>query len=121
MPPGSPARPPPVPAHSPPRDIPQQPSSLLEELGADSVKGDVLIAPTQAQRHDPQRTSTRADTLTLTLVPTLTLILILTLTLILVPLVAQDEEGAPPGTVGSEPPHTPRAVMEPDWTQPVSR
>ena len=48
LPPGSPARPPPVPTHSPPRDIPQQPSSLLEELGVDSIKGDVLIAPTQA-------------------------------------------------------------------------
>eukprot|EP00964_Phaeocystis_antarctica_P078173 scaffold48609_cov59-Phaeocystis_antarctica.AAC.1 len=46
--PGSPARPPPVPTHSPPRDIPQQPSSLLEELGVDSITGDVLIAPTQA-------------------------------------------------------------------------
>eukprot|EP00964_Phaeocystis_antarctica_P031488 scaffold17809_cov59-Phaeocystis_antarctica.AAC.2 len=34
-------------------------------VGADSIRGDVQIAPTQAQRHDPQRTSTRADTVLL--------------------------------------------------------
>ena len=36
---------------SPPRDIPQEPSSLLvagEELGADSIKDDAQIAPAQA-------------------------------------------------------------------------
>ena len=65
---------------SPPRDIPQQPSSQLKELGADSIKNDAQIAPVQAT---PQplgpRPSTRADTLILT--PTLTLILAPTLTL----------------------------------------
>ena len=73
-----------------PRDIPQQPSSLLvagEELGADSIKDDAQIAPAQAI---PQplvpRPSTRAGTVQianpniLTLTPTLTLILTPTLT-----------------------------------------
>ena len=62
------------------RDIAQQPSSQLKELGADSIKNDAQIAPVQAT---PQplgpRPSTRADTLILT--PTLTLILAPTLTL----------------------------------------
>eukprot|EP00964_Phaeocystis_antarctica_P041693 scaffold23854_cov54-Phaeocystis_antarctica.AAC.2 len=35
------------------------------KIGADSIKGDVQLAPTQAQRHDPQRTSTRANTVSL--------------------------------------------------------
>ena len=60
------------------------------------------------------RVSTAAQTLVLTLA--------LTLPQIERPLVAQEgEESAPPGIVGSEQPQTPRAVMEPDWTQPVSR
>ena len=43
---------------SPPRDIPQQPSSLLvagEELGADSIKDDAQIAPAQATPQPPVR------------------------------------------------------------------
>eukprot|EP00964_Phaeocystis_antarctica_P096175 scaffold62528_cov59-Phaeocystis_antarctica.AAC.1 len=75
----------------PPRDISQQPSSLLvagEELGADSIKDDAQIAPAQAIPQPPvPRPSTRAGTVQianpniLTLTPTLTLILAPTLTL----------------------------------------
>ena len=59
LPPGSHARPPPVPtaAHSSPViDISQQPSSWLEareQLVADSIKGDFQIAPSQASLHTP--------------------------------------------------------------------
>ena len=55
-----------------------------EELDEDSIKGDALIAPTQAQRHDPQRTSIRADTETPNPKPNpnpITLILTFTLSL----------------------------------------